>query len=274
MCRQTAPPRAREDAYARRVNRLWLLSPFVAVTVWIAALGPAAHASSDPLGCDALVFDPEGLLATSTVESARAQTAKRLGADARVRVEGTLDGGLEARWGQLLRQCDGWEVDGDVAPDLVVMMFSISEREASVYYGADQGPALESRWSDAVDAMTAQFADEDYTQGVRAGLSALRGDRTIDFAPVSPSSDDGGGGSGRTILVVILIALAYVAFVSAKQKMGWSSSSDDSSNWSSRPRSSSWFSGGGSSRRSRSSSRSRRSSGGGSRRSGGGTKKW
>lgn len=242
-----------------------------------ATVGTLAQASSDsdPLGCEALVFDPNGVLAASTIESARAQTATRLGADVRVRVEGTLDGGLEVRWTQLRRQCDGWEVDGDVAPDLVVMMFSTSEREASVYYGADQGPALESRWSGAVDAMTAQFADEDYTQGVGDGLSTLRGAPPLDvsFSPAPPSNRGRNGSIPPFVVVIGLIAL--VVLVAVSKANGWSSSGDGSS-WSSNSsnrRSSSLFSSSGAGR-SRTSSRSRRSSGGGSRRSGGGTKKW
>jgi hypothetical protein len=52
------------------------------------------------------------------------QPASTLQTDVWVRAEPTLDGGLDARMQQLRRQCPGWEVGGDLRPDLVVVMFS------------------------------------------------------------------------------------------------------------------------------------------------------
>ena len=74
---------------------------------------------------------------------------------------------------QLEAQCPTWMSGGERDPDLVVVMYSASEREASVFYGAEQADALESRWEHAVDSMGAEFAAGDFTDGVLAGLDAL-----------------------------------------------------------------------------------------------------
>jgi hypothetical protein len=76
----------------------------------------AASPPADPLGCEATVFDPGGVLDPVQVEAARAQTGSMLRADVRVRVEPSLDAGLDARMRQLRRQCPGWQVAGHLRP--------------------------------------------------------------------------------------------------------------------------------------------------------------
>ena len=128
---------------------------------------------ADVLGCDAPLFDPNTELDAAEVERAIERTARTLGADVHVRAEGTVDAGLDARMTQLEASCPTWTTGTERAGDLVVVMYSSVEREASIYYGADQGFALEDRWEPAVDAMTARFRVGDFTGGVVDGLEAL-----------------------------------------------------------------------------------------------------
>jgi hypothetical protein len=241
-----------------------------------------ASPPADPLGCD----DPGGVLDRAQVDAARAHTASTLRADVRVRVEPTLDAGLDARMRQLRRQCPGWQITGDLRPDLVVVMFSQQEREAGVYYGADQDPRLEFRWEPAVDAMIGQFHDGEFTAGVIDGLE------TLTVAPIDPAGPrdpagptpespqfpvTGGQDTGMptTAILVLVLLLAGVAAVTVgRQWIGGGTSS--SSNWwsnSRRYRSFGDFGSriGGSSHSSHSGSHS---SGGGAHRPGGGSKGW
>lgn len=266
-------------------HRATALAIALAVSGIVVAIGPAAASatSADPLGCASDVFDPVGLVDVR-VDAAVLEAEQTLDADVRVRAERSVDGGLDARIDQLVAQCDGWSAaDGELADDMVVVLFSEVEREASVYYGADLGPELESRWSAAVDEMTAEFPD-DYTQGVVDGLRTLR---TVSSSSSSSSSADVESGSSSSgLIVVALIVIAALIALGAFAKgnsgggsFGFTDSSSGTGSWwsggtsgSSRRRRSS-FGGFGSSSRSRSSGSSRSSSRG-SRRAGGGTKKW
>jgi hypothetical protein len=190
-----------------------------------------------------------------------------LRADVRVRVEPSLDAGLDARMRQLRRQCPGWQVAGDLRPDLVVVMFSQQEREAGVYYGADQGPRLESRWEPAVDAMIDQFRAGEFTAGVIDGLTTLTvAPATPDFSesPQFPVASDDSTGMPTTAILVLVLLLAGVAAVTVgRQWVGGGTGS--SSNWWSSSRRYHSFGGFGSSFGSHSGSSSH-SSGGGSKR--------
>lgn len=252
----------------------------------VSASWPAT--SSDLLACTSDVFDPSGLL-DSSVATAITRTEQSLDADVRVRAERSVDGGLDARIDQLVAQCDGWAAaDGELADDMVVVLFSELEREASVYYGADLGPDLEYRWSDAVDAMTAEFP-ADYSDGVVAALRVLRTEPSGAAAESPPTSATSSSAAGPVIALVVIGILIVAGLVSYVRREGWSggtwsggSYADDGhdsggglswSSSSSRRRRRSSF--GISSSRSRArSSGSRRSSSRGSRRAGGGTKKW
>lgn len=257
---------------------------------------PAAAASdtrsADLLGCDEIVHDPDGLLDDVELEPLIERAAATLGADVRIRGEPSLDGGLDERIDQLRRQCDGWDNgDGELADDMVVVLFSVAERENSIFYGAAQGPALENRWNAATDAMIPHLRSGDYTGAVDAALVGITSD------PVASSSgsgsgtndddDDSNGSNGGVILaVIVLVAVAGIGVISKLRRVatgeeGRLEGSDDDvdsdergwfSSGSSRQRRSSFGFGSSSRRSSRSSSG--RSSSRGSRRSGGGTKKW
>ena len=233
---------------------------------------------TDPLGCESTLFDPEGVLDRPRVEREIELVASSLGADVRVRVERSLDAGLDARMAQLEQQCAGWEVAGDRAPDLVVVMYSSQEREAAIYYGADQGPRLESRWEPAVDAMIVHFRRGRFTDGVIDGLALLWSSSSPTFLPATGGDDDrssAGSGASTAILWLVLL-LVVVAAVNVWRYL-------TTGEWGERGSSSGW---GWSSRRrhryrsfggfggSRGSSRSRSRGSGGSRRSGGGSKRW
>lgn len=272
----------------------------LAATIGVAGLltGPAGGqaATSDPLGCAATVRDPDGLLEADAIESAVDTTASRLDdADVRVRVEPSLDGGLDERIEQLREQCDGWDNgSGELADDMVVVMFSVAERETAVYYGADQGPALERRWDAATDDMIPLLQRGDYTGAVTAALTGLRADPISSGAGAATSSssaDDDDNGTGGliwlVIIAVVVVAIAYAVRngMHASGSMfggdggepadGWGDNDGDTGG-----RRSSWFGSGSSSGRrssfgsSRRSSGSRSRAGGGSRRAGGGSKKW
>jgi hypothetical protein len=241
--------------------------------------------NADVLGCDAPLFDPNSELDAPEVERAIERTARTLGADVHVRAEGTVDAGLDERMTQLEARCPTWTTGTERAGDLVVVMYSSVEREASVYYGADQGFALEDRWEPAVDAMTVRFRVGDFTGGVVDGLEALG-----DFATSSVSDDAGDAGGtdddessdspglpGVVWLVIVGVVALLIYNIARFLRTGeWGDEASDdggSSGWTSSSRRRSFGSFGSSARRSSRSS-SRRSSSSGRRRSGGGTKKW
>ena len=225
------------------------------------------------------MHDPSGELDVGAVTVAAGQAAQTLGADLHVRAERDLDGGLDARMAQLESQCPTWWAGTDRAPELVVVMYSSTDREASVFYGPGQSAALEFRWEHAVDEMGARFADGDYTAGVVAGLDALREDAPSAYEPTSSPTrydDDSTSSSGVPaavwLLVIALVVVAAVRVASFLRSGEWSTADDDadgSGGYTSRRRTSSW-----SSSTSRRSSSSTGTSTSRSRRSGGGTKSW
>lgn len=246
----------------------------VMATFALGPLSPGAMASatsdpSDVFGCDTTVHDPGGLL--DRIEPTRAHVARTLGADVRVRMEPALDGGLDVRMAQLEGQCDGWLVDGDRAPDLVVVMVSAREREAGVFYGADQGPVLEDRWERAVDAMIAEFRSGDYSNGVRDGLNALA--RSSVTAPaVSPSSGERGNSAIGLLILLVVIVVAADSFRRASNRGVTGEVGSSGSSTRRRDRTRPFGSFGRSNPRRSASGSARRSSG--TRRSGGGSKRW
>jgi hypothetical protein len=247
-------------------------------------------ADTDVLGCEAALFDPSHELDAARVEQAIERTAASLGADVHVRAERTVDAGLDARMAQLEERCPTWTAGFERAPDLVVVMYSAVEREASVYYGADQGFALEDRWEPAVDAMSARFRDGDLTGGVVDGLLVLRdpsvapvADPTVDDDAGAIDDEDGSSGStgvpGIVWLGIVGVAALLIYNVVRFLNTGeWGDQGDDddgddgSSGWTSSNRRRSFSSSRSSARRS--SSSSGRSGSSTRRRSGGGTKKW
>jgi uncharacterized membrane protein YgcG len=252
-------------------------------------LGARAHANADALDCDATVHDPDGLLDREVLDPVVRSVSAQLDADVRVRVEGTLDAGLDRRIDQLVEQCPGWQ-DHDteeLADDMVIVSFSRVERENSIFYGAELGPVLERRWDAATDAMIPGLQASDYTDAVIAGLRGLTHDPTGSTDAGSSTSqettsNDSEGISGAFIFWLVVIGLVVVLTLVAKQQ-GWSSAGggswdgdDDggSTGWFGGRRRSSFRSFGSFGSRSRSTGGSSRRSGGGSRRAGGGSKKW
>ena len=159
----------------------------------------------------------------------RRRSPAALGADVHVRAEGAVDGGLDARMAQLQAQCPTWVAGPDRAPNLVVVMYSSAEREASVFYGAGQADALELRWEHAVDTMGPSFAAGDYTGGVLTGLDALRrrpaGDVHADVQPDALRRRGHGdvvvwcaaGHLDRLVVLVVVAAVRVAQFVSTGQ---------------------------------------------------------
>jgi hypothetical protein len=253
---------------------------------------PAVASTGDPLGCEQAVFDPDGVLGAE-VERAARTTGASLGADVHVRVERSVDGQLADRMAQLEAQCDGWSVDGERAPDLVVVMYTTLEREASIFYGADQGPGLEPVWESAIDAMIERFRDGDETGGVLDGLTVLRTGEVDVAAGGGTDRDDadddvggrGGGVPPGVVLAGVAVAGLVVYQLAVKGRAGGDLTDDDDGagdgsggRWrSSSRRRAVGFGALASSRRrssSRSSSSRRSSRRSGSRRSGGGSKRW
>jgi len=253
---------------------------------------PAEAGTADPLGCSDVVHDPDALLDPDQLGSDIERTADWLDADLRVRVEPSLDGGLDQRIDQLRRQCPGWDGgDGQLADDLVVMMFSPTERENAVFFGDSSGGAPEVRWDEATEAMIPGLRDGDYTGAVEAGLTELRSGASL--SPSSATDDAADEGGSKAGLVLAIIALVAVVGFTMASRLGresgggaglLSDSAEDAPD-----EASGWFSSGRSGSRGRSlglgwasrrafrsstrrPSSSRRS--GRSRRAGGGSKKW
>ncbi len=253
--------------------------------IGLGAIAQPVHAGSgtDPLGCDETVHDPDGVLDVDELNPSIAQTADFLNADVRVRVEPTLDGGIDERIDQLRRQGAGWDRNGQLADDLVVVMFSPTERENGIFFGDASANAPDVRWDEATDAMIPYLRSGDYTDAVSAALREMRDVSTVTSSgSSSDADDDDGGGSGGVVLVVIVLVVFAIIGVMTKVRRGASgeeglfdSSDNESQGWmsssGSRRRSSFGFGG---SRRSGGSSRSSSRSSGSRRRAGGGSKKW
>ena len=253
----------------------------------LAALAQPVHAGSttDPLGCSETVHDPDGVLDIEVLNAQIERTATFLDADLRVRVEPTLDGGIDERIDQLRRQCTGWDENGQLADDLVVVMFSPTERENGIFFGDSSDEAPDVAWDEATDAMIPHLRTGDYTDAVDAALHTLREAPSTSSAS---SSNGSGSDSNGGLIVVVLIALAAFVVVSAVRRMRsgsgffeslgdeYADDGDDGQGWlsnsSSRRRRSSFGFGG--SRRSGGSSRSSSRSSGSRRSAGGGSKKW
>lgn len=250
--------------------------------IGLGAIAQPVHAGSgtDPLGCDEIVHDPDGVLDVDELNPSIAQTADFLNADVRVRVEPTLDGGIDERIEQLRRQCAGWDRNGQLADDLVVVMFSPTERENGIYFGDSSSDAPDVRWDEATDAMIPDLRSGDYTDAVSAALREMRDVSIVTSSGSSSDADDDGGGSGGVLLVVMVLVVFAIIGVMRRVASGeeglFDSSDDESQGWmssssGSRRRSSFGFGG---SRRSGGSSRSSSRSSGSRRSAGGGSKKW
>ena len=251
------------------------LASLVTAAAAVALLGApsiASAAGADPLGCSAAVFDPADEVDDAALTPLISATGRELNADVHVRVERVVDGDLEDRIDQLIAQCPGWETAvGELADDLIVVMFSPTERESALYYGADHADRLEDGWETVVDAMTTDLRAGDYDGAVEAAMRRLdsvsAGSSTSSF-----SSSDSGSGSdfpAAWLLLIVLLGVAGAIYQWYRGDTGGGGSGwDNGSSWR-RSSFSSWGS-------------SRSSSGGGgggsssrsSGRAGGGSKKW
>jgi len=275
----------RADVSLGMTSRLLPSLVFCLGAIGLGAIAPPVHAGSgtDPLGCDETVHDPEGLLDVDELNPSIAQTADFLNADVRVRVEPTLDGGIDERIEQLRRQCAGWDRNGQLADDLVVVMFSPTERENGIFFGDASANAPDVRWDEATDAMIPYLRSGDYTDAVSAALREMRDVSTVTSSGSSSDADDddGGGRGGVVLVVIVLVVFAIIGVMTKVRRVAsgeeglFDSSDDESQGWmsssGSRRRSSFGFGG---SRRSGGSSRSSSRSSGSRRRAGGGSKKW
>lgn len=274
----------RADVSLGMTSRVLHSLVFCLGAVGMVAVALPVHAGSgtDPLGCDETVHDPDGVLDRDELNAPIAQTADYLNADLRIRVEPTLDGGIDERIEQLRRQCSGWDRNGQLADDLVVVMFSPTERENGIYFGDSSADAPDVRWDEATDAMIPYLRSGDYTDAVSAALREMRDVSTGTLSGSSSDRDDGGGSGGVVLVVIVLVIFAMIGVmtkvrrVASGEKGLFDSSDDESQGWmssssGSRRRSSFGFGG---SRRSGGSSRSSSRSSGSRRRAGGGSKKW
>lgn len=259
---------------------------------------PTSAPPADPLGCEALVWDPEDVLAGDDTVRAAAEELQADGYDVRVRVEPPTDGDIDTRLAQVEEACPGWTVDGDRPADRVIVMLQPSSRSTGLWYGVAFSDALADRWeSIQVDDMNPRFRRGDFAGGLAAGLERLAGSRSRsgssgaapDRSPFDTSSSDGrsGRGPGLSLFGPFLILGLVIAVGWGFSYLSWKAKYDrgevtgsfgeyrSSSGGGGYRRSRSF----GSSRRSsggsrRSSGGGRRSSGGGGRRSGGGSTRW
>jgi len=274
----------RADVSLGMTSRLLPSLVFCLGAIGLGAIAQPVHAGSgtDPLGCDETVHDPEGVLDRDELNAPIAQTADYLNADLRIRVEPTLDGGIDERIEQLRRQCSGWDRNGQLADDLVVVMFSPTERENGIFFGDASANAPDVRWDEATDAMIPYLRSGDYTDAVSAALREMRDVSTGTSSGSSSDRDDGGGSGGIVLVVIVLVVFAMIGVMTKVRRVAsgeeglFDSSDDESQGWmssssGSRRRSSFGFGG---SRRSGGSSRSSSRSSGSRRSAGGGSKKW
>lgn len=234
------------------VARSLLAAGTLSVLGAVAGLPAAPVAAQDgPLGCEATVWDPAGVLGAERSEVVAAtQELGRLGIDARVRVEARVDGDVDGRLAQLERQCPGWRVAGDRPPDRVVVLVVPEARSTGIWYGRDLAPLLAERWEQIqTDQMNPAFRRGAFADGLVAGLRAIPFDSPVPGVPVVDGTvDDLDAALPRTpsepsdlpfVLFIVVFAIAVVVqVVRALTGRGGGGGRSDSS-------SSSWWSSGG-----------------------------
>lgn len=197
------------------------------VSIGICVGGGAAGAQD--LGCDEVVRDPGGVLDDRiAVEAAATDLAATHALRVRVRVEPSLDGGVNARMAQLESICPGWAPNGLRAEDIFVVMVAPAERQTGVYYGAKSN-ALDGLWESVqTDVMNPNFKAGSYAQGLTDGLSVFAG---MLSGQVAPEVDDPPSVAGATPVVVEYpyqdAAPVILDGNSGFQSVGFPASSDD-----------------------------------------------
>ena len=241
-------------------------------TALLAAPGIASASAGDPLGCSPAVFDPGDDVDAAALAPLIDAAERTLDAEIQVRVEQVVDGGLDDRIGQLVAQCPGWEEGtNELADDRIVVMFSPTERESALYYGANHADTLDDGWESVVDAMTSDLRAGDYDGAAEAAMRRLR---AVTAESSTSAADDSGPGFPTGWLVLIgavgIVGVIYQLYRGGTAGEGTDGGSEWNSGSSGRQRSfSSW-----SSSRSSSSGGGGRSSSRSSGRAGGGSKKW
>ncbi len=204
----------------------------------------AASAADDPLGCSGQIYDPAAV-AGPALAAAATTVATRLGADLHVRIERSLDGDIDARELLLERQCTTWlGADGLRLPNLLVVMVSPSERQTSIYFGANFSAALTAAGPEIQTyVMNPLFKSGDVSGGLVAGLQSIAG--AVNGEPVagaqaptydgstftlpaqaysSPTTHD--SGSPPIGLIIALIAVIAVIGIASKLHSDASSGPD------------------------------------------------
>ena len=170
-------------------------------TALLAAPGIASASAGDPLGCSPAVFDPGDDVDAAALAPLIDAAERTLDAEIQVRVEQVVDGGLDDRIGQLVAQCPGWEEGtNELADDRIVVMFSPTERESALYYGANHADTLDDGWESVVDAMTSDLRAGDYDGAAEAAMRRLR---AVTAESSTSAADDSGPGFPTGWLVLI-----------------------------------------------------------------------
>lgn len=213
-------------------NRVVSAVAFVAVMLGLMCIAPSpAHAQET--NCDTTVTDDAGLFG-SDIGSVReaAASLEALGADVRVRTiqafsgHNTLDDYVFAS----VADCDSWQAEnGEIKPDLLVIIIAVDERRVATIYGAQWKGALDAHYLRIHDdLMGPRFRTGDFAGGFVAGMGEMvrvinarqnPGDSTAPTsppvttaprAPLAPSEPFNWAPLG--IGFVVLLALAGLIF--------------------------------------------------------------
>ncbi len=248
----------------------------------------AAEPAPDPLGCEQLVWDPEGTLEGDPTVTDAALALQADGHDLRVRVEPPTDGDIDARLAQLEDACPGWQVDGDRPARRVIVVVQPSSRSTGLWYGRDASDLLADRW-EAIQTrtMNPRFRAGDVAGGLADGLDQLTRSSP---GPARPFATDlgstGSDGAGSAVdrrgvpgavvaLGLLFVGAWFASYLNWRSKVDAGETTESFGSYSRSRSTSARRSGSGRSGSGRrSSGRGGRRSSGGGRRSGGGSTRW
>jgi hypothetical protein len=148
-------------------------------------------APPDPLGCDAMLFDPDDTLDRDQVEPAIERVGSRLGADVRVRVERTLDEFRDGRFTEGV--VDGLEELTSPVPEM-----SVGLPAAGNDGGGTRSPTAFVVVFVLVLAVIAAINVARYLKTGEWGAASSTGHRNRSFSSFGSFGSSGGSGSSSS----------------------------------------------------------------------------
>lgn len=153
---------------SERRRATWVASALICVTVFVGAQPVLAQ---DPSSCSTKVVDTSGELDIFEVEAALVRVDPQ--AIIVVRGFGSIaNGNLQGEIDEIVSECFSNGVDS-IADDVIVLSFSVLDRQSDVWIGADWGQALPDPDYVRQEVMGGPIDEGDFTGGVVAAIETI-----------------------------------------------------------------------------------------------------